>query len=129
VARFQVTFEDVGFTDDQALKDASLSQDEVAKFNQKAKQAKLFKRPVLELLGAHFAEDDEQGKSDIKVFLSVDLLLDTSFIEHAENAAPPTAVLTEVQDALLKKAKKPVDLQGNWENVMATEPEEIAADL
>ena len=126
MARFQVTFEDVGFTDDRALKNASLSKDEVAKFNQKAIRERLFKRPVIELLSAHFAEDDEQGKRDIKVFLSVDLLLETPFIEHAENAAPPTAVLDAVQSALLKKAKKPVDMQGNWENVMATEPEDVA---
>jgi len=129
VARFQVTFEDVGFTDDRALKDAALSEDEVKKFNKKAFKARLFKRPVIELLGAHFAEDDDQGKRDIKVFLSVDLLLEASYIEHAENAAPPESVLAEVQAVLLEKAKKPVDLQGNWENVMATEPEEAAADL
>jgi hypothetical protein len=114
--KFQVTFEDVGFTDDRRLGGTELDGEAIAAFNATNTP---FASPVLELLGAHIAEDDHQAGKDIKVFVSIDLLIEAKSEDLAERIAPPTALLEKIQALLFQAAAKGVDMQGHWENTMA----------
>jgi hypothetical protein len=123
LGNFIATFEDVGFTNDKRLGGLELSEASVAIFNAKHGSNEGFPQNVVKLLSAYVAEDDHQGPTDIKVFVSVDFLVKARNLDSAQDFAPPAALLQKVQEELLREASAPVDMQGHWETLMALEPE------
>ena len=100
-----------------------MSEASIAQFNAKHRTAGSFPQNVVQLLSAHVAEDDHQGPSDIKVFVSVDFLVKARNLDTAQEFSPPTLLLEKVQAELLLEASCAVDMQGNWETLMALTPE------
>lgn len=124
--QFVVTFEDAGFTDTAALEGCTLDEAEIAEFNAKHETSELFPDDVLGVFGAYIVSDDNQGTSDIKMFVSVKLKLAAKNEHAAWDFRPPTALLELITETLVAKAGKgSLDMEDSWE-VLETETLEDA---
>lgn len=112
--QFKVSFEATGFTDDKALVGQSFSEQEALGFTEVSLAQGTLPKGVAAVIGGYVTDDDEQGDSDIHVFVHIDLLVDADSEDQAERMAPPVDLLTKISD--LMTGEFSLDLESNsWE--------------
>jgi hypothetical protein len=116
--KFKVTFEATGFTNSKGLADQELTEQEALGFTEVSLAEGTFPGGVVALTGGRISEDDDQGESDIHVFVCVDLLVEAETEEEARRLAPPLDLLTRVSDLMSEGFD--LDLErDSWEAVSA----------
>lgn len=108
---FEVTFVSTGFTDNREIVDEELTESFCGGYNDQSIKEGLFPPGIIGVVSARISEDDAQGDSDIKVFVSVTLTIQAGDKEAAESFEPPVDLLTKLSDAM----SSDVDLDGEWE--------------
>lgn len=98
--QFKVTFESTGYTQDKAILDATLSEHAALGFSETTKSEAGFPPGILAVVGGYITEDDGQDGREIKVFVSVSLLVEAVSESEAEALSPPEDLLTKVADML-----------------------------
>lgn len=122
--QFKVTFEATGFTNSQHLTEQQFTEHEAKGFTEISLAEGTFPKNVLAALGGRISEDDEQGKSDIHVFVCVDLLVEAESYDKAERMTPPEDLLTKISDLMSNGFD--LDLEPHsWEVTQITELEAI----
>lgn len=102
MARFNVTFESSGYTQDKSILDATCSEQEAQGFNETDKAEGDFPAGIIAVVKGYITPDDGQGDSDIRVFASVTLLIEADSEAKAEAMDPPEDLLTKVADMMGK---------------------------
>jgi hypothetical protein len=113
--KFEVTFEDVGFTADPQVKGFSMSPGSIREFNDKDRS---WPTDVLKLISVRVSSDDEEDDTDgdYKVFVSISLQLIADSEDAAEAYRAPRGLLDAIFAALQISANSILDMDGNWEN-------------
>ena len=123
--RFEVQFDDVGFTGDSSLAGSEMSGAQLAEFNALALRNGGFSEQVLAVLGASISNDDGQESADeIKIFATVKLLVEAPDERHAQDILPPDEILNLAAGQLVAGDVSALGLEGNWEAIDA-EPHEV----
>lgn len=129
MAIFVVTFEDVAFSSDPGLdpEKMEVGEADARSFTDAAAAEGVLPRGVMGLAGARCSADDsvnEGGRDpdgDLKIFVSVRLLVEADDLDAAEAIDPPAEFLTRVSDMMSTE----ISLECNWE-VLEAEPLENA---
>lgn len=121
--QFKLSFEAAGFTNDRALLECEFSQNEAQGFTEASLAEGTFPAGVLAVIGGHITEDDGQGKSDIRVFVRIDLLVEASSEVDAKNMAPDEDLLTRIADLIAVDYDLDLDAH-EWAVTDVAEPEE-----
>ena len=121
---FEVKFESPGFVGNR--KDAKkivtdhdgLTESFCGGFNDQTTQDGEFPDGVVGVVTGYITEDDGQGKSDIKVFVSVTLLVEAEDAGAAESFETPVGLLTTLADVMgTIEDECLLSLDGDWEVV------------
>lgn len=111
---FKVTFEASGLTNSKELVGQECSGYEAQGFTEVALAESAFPKNVLAVLGGHITDDDNQGATDIHVFVCVDLLLEVDSENAAKRMVPPFDILNKISD--LMSGSMDLHLEANsWE--------------
>jgi len=111
--QYKVSFEATGFTNSQ-LAGKEFTEHEAKGFTETSLAEGTFPKNVLAVLGGHISEDDAQGKSDIHVFVCIDLLVEAESEGKADRMTPPEDLLTKISD--LMSSGFDLDLESHsWE--------------
>lgn len=118
--QFLVTFEDVAFcspaADDEV--ELELTEAELGGFNDTSVAEKTFPEGVLAVRKCTATPDDSVHKKgrdsdgDVKLFVSIDLLVEAEDLDEAYEFEPPVALLAKLADML----SDDLDLEGEWDN-------------
>jgi hypothetical protein len=112
--QYKVTFEATGFTNSEQLAEKEFTEHEAKGFTEVSLAEGTFPKNVLAVLGGRISEDDSQGKSDIHVFVCVDLLIEAESVDKADRMTPPEDLLTKISD--LMSSGFDLDLEAHsWE--------------
>lgn len=115
--QFRTTFECTAFAGAGVDPDLGLTEAECDGVTSTFLAEGTFPQGVLGVLGAHVAVDDsvhaegrDQG-GDVKIFVSIDLLIEAADEEAAEEFAPPKDLLSRISDMV----STDYSLDGDWE--------------
>ena len=112
--KFKATFEASGFTNQKDLVDQKCTEEQARDFTEASRYDGTFPKNVLAVLGGHITDDDNQGESNIHVFVCVDLLIDVESEDLAERMKPPEDLLAKIAD--LMSTDFELDLEAHsWE--------------
>lgn len=132
MAIFTVTFEDVAFTSLPKARDPiemELTEQELIGISETMQAEKTFPPGVTWVSKVYATPDDsvyKNGRRDgeVKLFVSVDLLIEAADEEAAEAFDPPVDLLTKLVDMLPEGAE--LHLERQWESLMAEAAESPA---
>lgn len=117
---FKVSYEATGFTNNGKLVGRALDEPQTAQLN-----AATLPANVISVIGGYITDDDDQGKTDIHLFVHVDILVEANSEEEADAMEPPSEFLGQIAD--LMSGGKDLDLDvHSWET---TEVDEHESDL
>lgn len=111
---FKATWEASGHTDDSSIVDKEISDEFALGFTQTSIQENLFPPHIKALVRGFITADDEQGKSDIHVFVGVSMNVDVADEAALEKLPVPEDLLTKISDQMC--------LNDNGEMVVSLEP-------
>lgn len=112
--QFKVIFEATGFTNDKGLIGQEFGEHEARGFTEVSLAQGTLPEDVRAVIGGYITDDDNQGDSDIHVFVHIDLLIEADSEDQAESMVPPANLLTKISD--LMSGEFALDLESNsWE--------------
>ena len=122
MAKFEVTFEDVGFTSDPGVAEAELTEAEAESLTAAAREEGTLPAHVLAVVRGYATPDDsvypggKDAEGDIKAFVSVTLLVEADGEEAASE--PPERLLAALAEIM---GGGRLDLERSWEAMDCTE--------
>ena len=114
---FDVQYEATTFTDDPDLVGTELSDEFIARFNERANAEGRFPTGIVQLVSGRISGDDEQEESDIHCFVSVVLRVAANSASRAERIEPPEELLDEAFQELAGD----LDIDAPWEVLLVDE--------
>lgn len=124
---FKVSFEDVGYADDEDISGSEMTQIEAKAFTETSRAEDTLPRGVVAVLGGAISTDKEEndGDGDIKRFVAISLLVEADHEEEALEFTPPADFLSKIADIIAGEHR--FDLENNWEAVEADEHKAVEA--
>jgi len=126
MTNFKVVYEVVAFTEDASHTSDELHEQFVIGFNETSNEEGLFPQNIVALKDGNVTEDDlQRGKSNIRCFIAVSLIVSAESEEAARAMVPPEGLLTRVADSLCTDENNEVVLhiEGAWRVLYADEEE------
>lgn len=98
--RYNVRFEATGFTNDHVIASKVCSEMEADGFTDTMRAENELPAGVVRVVGGYITEDDNQGDSDIHVFISVTLIIKAESEAAAESRPIPIYLLNDIADIM-----------------------------